>query len=92
VASAGFGACAPLIQSMALGSVPVERRGAAANTSFTGMDVGMLVGPATSGFVIEALVPVVGGQIEAYSCMWLVMLAPLAIAFAVIVYWNVKGA
>lgn len=92
VASAGFGACAPLIQSMALGSVPVERRGAAANTSFTGMDVGMLIGPATSGFVIEALVPVVGGQIEAYSCMWLVMLAPLAIAFAVIVYWNVKGA
>lgn len=92
VASAGFGACAPLIQSMALGSVPVERRGAAANTSFTGMDVGMLVGPATAGFAIEALVPVVGGQIEAYSCMWLVMLAPLAIAFAVIVYWNVKGA
>ena len=92
VASAGFGACAPLIQSMALGSVPVERRGAAANTSFTGMDVGMLIGPATAGFVIEALVPVAGGQIEAYSCMWLVMLVPLAIAFAVIVYWNVKGA
>lgn len=92
VASAGFGACAPLIQSMALGSVPVERRGAAANTSFTGMDVGMLIGPATAGFVIEALVPVAGCQIEAYSCMWLVMLVPLAIAFAVIVYWNVKGA
>lgn len=91
VASAGFGACAPLIQSMALGSVPVERRGAAANTSFTGMDVGMLIGPAAAGFVIEALVPVTGGQLQAYSCMWLVLLAPLAIAFAVIVYWNVRG-
>lgn len=91
VASAGFGACAPLIQSMALASVPMERRGAATNTSFTGMDVGMLIGPATAGFVIEALEPIVGGQIEAYSCMWLVMLVPLAIAFAVIVYWNVRG-
>ena len=35
VGSAGFAACAPLIQSMALGSVPVERRGAASNTAFT---------------------------------------------------------
>ena len=92
VGSAGFGACAPLIQSMALSSVPLERRGAASNTAFTGMDLGMLVGPATAGFAIEALVPVLGGQVEAYSCMWLVMLIPLAIALAVIIFWNVKGA
>ncbi len=91
VASAGFGACAPLIQSMALASVPPERRGAASNTAFTGMDVGMLIGPASAGFVIEALEPVVGSQLLAYSNMWLVMLVPLAIAFAVILYWNVRG-
>ena len=91
VSSAGFGASAPLIQSMALGSVPPERRGAASNTSFTGMDCGMLIGPAFAGFAIEALEPVVGGITAAYSCMWLVMLVPLAVAFAVIVRWNLKA-
>jgi len=90
VGSAGFGACAPLIQSMALASVPPERRGAASNTAFTGLDLGMLIGPATAGHVIEALVPVTGGELAAYSNMWLVMLVPLAVAFAVIVRWNVK--
>ena len=54
------------------------------------MDVGMLVGPATAGFTIEALMPIVGGRVEAYSAMWPVMLVPLAIAFAVIVRWNIK--
>ena len=91
VASAGFGACAPLIQSMALSSVPPERRGAASNTAFTGLDLGMLLGPASAGLVIELLEPLVGSQLQAYSCMWLVMLAPLAIAFVVIVRWNLKG-
>ena len=90
VGSAGFAACAPLIQSMALGSVPVERRGAASNTAFTGLDLGMLIGPAMAGFSIEALVPVVGGEVAAYSHMWLVMLVPLAVAFAVIIRWNVR--
>lgn len=89
VGSAGFGACAPLIQSMALGSVPVERRGAASNTAFTGLDVGVLIGPATAGFVIEALIPVTGGLVEAYSHMWLVMLVPLAVAFCIILRWNI---
>ena len=91
VGSAGFGACAPLIQSMALGSVPPERRGAASNTAFTGMDVGMLIGPGTAGVVIETLEPLVGSTVAAYSHMWLVMLAPLAIAFAVILRWNLHA-
>ena len=91
VGSAGFGACAPLIQSMALASVPVERRGAASNTAFTGLDLGMLIGPAVAGFAIEALVPVAGSEVAAYSLMWLVMLVPLAVAFAVIVRWNVRA-
>ena len=90
VGSAGFGACAPLVQSMALGSVPVGRRGAASNTAFTGLDVGTLIGPASAGFVIEALVPVAGGLLPAYSTMWLVMLVPLACAFVVILYWNFR--
>ena len=90
VGSAGFGACVPLVQSLTLGSVPLERRGAASNTSFTGMDVGMLVGPVMGGFVVELLHPIVGTQVQAYSAMWLVMLVPLAIAFAIIVRWNLR--
>jgi MFS family permease len=90
VGSAGFGACAPLVQTLALSSVPPERRGAASNTSFTGLDVGMLLGPVIGGHVAEALIDVTGSLAGAYSLMWLVMLIPLACAFAIIVRWNLK--
>ena len=88
--SAGFGCCAPLIQTLGLSSVGPERRGAASNTVFTGLDVGMLLGPVVGGNVIEALVPILGGQIEAYSAMWIVMLVPAAGTLAIVLYWNFK--
>ena len=91
VGSAGFGACAPLVQSLALSSVPPERRGAASNTSYTGLDLGMLFGPTIGGNVIVFLEPQLGSLVEAYSWMWLVMLVPLVFATIVIVYWNIKG-
>ena len=91
VASAGFGACMPLTQSLAMASVPTERRGAASNTTFTGLDVGSLCGPLFAGFTIETLMSMTGDLMTAYSTMWLVMLAPMAIAFAVILWWNIKG-
>ena len=56
--SAGFGCCGPLLQSAALASVPPSRRGAASNTAFTGLDLGMLIGPIIGGMVIEAATPV----------------------------------
>ena len=84
--SAGFGACAPLVQTLALSSTPPERRGAASNTAFTGLDLGMLIGPVVGGNVAEALVGVTGSLVGAYSLMWIVMLVPLACAF----HWNVK--
>ena len=90
VGAAGFGACVPLVQSLAMSCVPVERRGAASNTSFTGLDVGSLLGPMFAGAVIEFLEPQVGGLLQAYSLMWYVMLIPMALALAVIIYWNVK--
>ena len=90
IGSAGFGACAPLIQSLALSSVPVERRGAASNTAFTGMDLGMLIGPVVGGNVIEMLEPITGSLTQAYASMWIVMLVPLGIATFAIVRWNLK--
>lgn len=89
--SAGFGACAPLVQSLALSSVPLERRGAASNTAFTGLDCGMLLGPVIGGNVIELLASTAGSLVQAYATMWLVMLVPIVIAFIVIIAWVVRG-
>ena len=90
VASAGFGACMPLAQTLAMQSVPENRRGAASNTTFTGLDVGSLCGPLFAGSVIELLEPATGSVLAAYSQMWLVMLIPMAIAFVMIIRWNLK--
>jgi MFS family permease len=89
--SAGFGSCAPLVQTLGLSSVPAERRGAASNTVFTGLDLGMLFGPVLGGTAIEALTPIMGSSLAAYSHMWIVMLIPAAGSFAVVLYWNIKS-
>ena len=90
IGAAGFGSCVPLVQTLAMASVDAERRGAASNTSFTGMDLGFLVGPAVAGAVIELLDMATGSILEAYSLVWLVMLVPLACAFAIILRWNLR--
>lgn len=89
--SAGFGCCGPLLQSEALASVPPSRRGAASNTAFTGLDLGMLIGPMIGGAIVEKAMPLLGSQPEAYSVMWVAMLVPAAIASAVVLRWNLKG-
>lgn len=91
ISSAGFGCCGPLLQSMALASAPEERRGAASNTAFTGLDLGMLLGPVIAGLVIEGLAPVTGGLVQAYADMWLVMLIPAFGTFAMAVHWVLRA-
>ena len=91
IGSAGFGTCVPMIQTLALGAVPVERRGAASNTTFTGMDIGMLIGPPSGGIVVDLLAGHTASMAVAYSAMWLVMLIPAAVGFAIVVHWNHKG-
>lgn len=88
--SAGFGCCGPLLQSMALASVPPARRGAASNTAFTGLDLGMLIGPIVGGAVVDALTPSLDAVSAAYSYMWLVMLVPACVTFAIVIHWNRK--
>lgn len=90
VAAAGFGACVPLVQSLAMGSVTVERRGAASNTTFTGMDIGSLAGPVLAGGAIEVLHSTGGDLLWAYSHMWYVMVLPQIAALVVIIWWNIK--
>ena len=90
VASAGFGACVPLVQSLAMGSVDGNRRGAASNTTYTGMDIGSLCGPFVAGAVIEALTPTAGSLLAAYSQMWYVMILPMIVALGFIIWWNIR--
>lgn len=90
VSGFGFGACAPLVQSLALGSVGPERRGSAGNTTYTGMDIGSLFGPFLGGFMAECMLLSAGSMAVAYSWMWLVLLVPIAAAFCVIIKWNMK--
>lgn len=91
ISSAGFGCCAPLLQSMALASVPESRRGAASNTAFTGLDLGMLFGPVIGGTLVEQLT-LSGIELSgAYSEMWLIMLIPAAGTFAIAIYWQLKN-
>ena len=88
--SAGFGCCGPLLQSEALASVPPSRRGAASNTAFTGLDLGMLIGPMIGGAIVEKAMPLLGSQPEAYSVMWVARLVPAAAALLVVLRWNLK--
>lgn len=90
VASAGFGACVPLVQSLGMASVPGDRRGAASNTTYTGMDIGSLLGPFVAGAAIEALTPGAGSLLAAYAQMWYVMIIPMAVALCIIVRWNIR--
>lgn len=88
--SAGFGCCAPLLQSYALASVPVELRGAASNTTYTGLDLGNLLGPAIGGFAADTMFSITGNMAQAYSSMWLIMLIPAFGTLVMSIYWILK--
>ena len=90
ISSLGYGASQPLVQSLAMASVPLERRGAASNTTFFGLDAGILIGPAIAGVCIDQVYAATGSQLVAYSDVWLFMLIPIAIAFCVVVKWNIN--
>ncbi len=80
VGSCGFGICNPLIQALALRMVPAEHTGAGTNTTYTGLDIGNLLGPALAGLLVDIFIPVAPNEAMAYSWMWLCMLIPIALA------------
>lgn len=91
VAGMGFGSCVPLVQTISMQKAPANRRGAASNTSFIGLDTGALVGPVIAGNIIDALVPVTGSTVVAYEGMWYAMVIPVAIAFAMVLSWVLRA-
>ena len=82
VAACGFGVCNPLIQALIFKCVPQEARGSASNTSYTGIDIGSLVGPYLGGTIIETITPLVSDEVTAYSTMWLIMIIPMVLGVA----------
>ena len=80
VGSCGFGVCNPLVQALALRMVPPDHTGAGTNTTYTGLDVGNLLGPALAGVLIDVFLPIAGSESTAYSWMWLCMLVLIVLA------------
>lgn len=74
----GFGACQPALQSIALKTVPKNRRGSAISTNYIGMDIGTIIGPTLAGFLAENF---------GYAAMWRYQTAPFVLAI-VILYFN----
>ncbi|MDR0469706.1 MAG: MFS transporter [Peptococcaceae bacterium] len=63
----GQGAGQPAMQALSMKTVTSERRGAASSTNYIGMDIGILVGPIISGYLVQAL---------GYSAMFQIMVFP----------------
>jgi MFS family permease len=76
LAAAGFGAAQPAIQTMAMKSVPAERRGAASNTNYFGIDLGYWLGPTIGGVVIST---------AGYRPLFLLTLIPIALGAAILI-------
>lgn len=81
----GFGGMFPLVQALAIQCVPLDQRGAASNTYFMGMDLGMLIGPSLGGAIIDLLQEGLGiEEVNAYGDLY--FLAIISIAVGGIVY------
>ena len=72
----GYGAAGPMVEACCMKCVPPERRGAGGSAYFVGLDVGNLVGPVIAGAV---------AGVAGYEVMWLVLLIPIGMAFALLI-------
>lgn len=73
----GFGLCSPTVQSLCMRCTPRAQRGSAGSTNFLFMDVGNIIGPLASGFVIDHLKATGMPEVDAYSKMYLIMIIPM---------------
>ena len=83
VTAIGFGSSEPIIQTLNMQLVPKERRGAAGNTNFMGIDIGFLIGPTIAGFIISSVQHGTGQELLGYSVMYRVMIIPTVAAIVI---------
>ncbi|WP_425842304.1 MFS transporter [Microbacterium sp. PA5] len=89
ISALGYGICQPAIQTMSLTSVSPQRRGVASNTNYIGLDLGYLVLPIIAGWVISTHVDAGAAPENAYSQMYLLLIAPVTVGL--LVYLLFKG-
>lgn len=81
VASFGYGASQPAIQTLTLKCVSAERRGAGSSTNFIGTDLGSLLGPILAGALVDAF---------GYRAMWRIMIIPVFFAMLIVIMYRRK--
>ena len=80
----GTGVTMPVVQALAMRLTPPERYAAASNSCYIGNDLGFILGPAISGWLVN---------MWGYSAMWYCMVVPCAVAFIVLALVKIpKGA
>lgn len=79
----GYGFSQPIIQTLNMLLVSKERRGAAGNTNYMGIDLGILVGPTIAGLIVSTIKSHTGDEILGFSVMYRVMVIPVAIAITI---------
>ena len=80
----GYGSSQPIIQTMIMQLVPKERRGAAGNTNFIGIDCAFLVGPTVAGFIIASIENSTGNEVLGFSLMFRIMVIPVIISMVIL--------
>lgn len=90
VTALGFGISMPLIQTMNMQLVPKERRGAAGNTNYMGIDIGFLIGPTIAGFIITSVQKATGDELLGFSIMYRVMVLPTVVALVLFLLTRKK--
>jgi MFS family permease len=83
ICAVGYGISEPVLQSMNMQLVPKERRGAAGNTNFMGIDVGFLIGPTIAGAIISAVQTSTGSQVQGIAVMYRVMALPVVVSIII---------
>lgn len=81
----GYGICGPAMQTICMQTVSKDRRGAASNMSFLGIDCGYLFGPTIAGFLVSAVKRGSGSEVFGYETMYRLMLLPTVAALIVFV-------
>jgi MFS family permease len=85
VCAFGYGICAPAMQTICMQLVSKDRRGAASNANFIGVDLGNLFGPILAGLAVTAFQERSGSEVFGYEMMYRLMLLPVLAALAVFV-------
>lgn len=90
VSAFGYGICAPAMQTLCMQLVSKQRRGAAGNTNFIGVDCGYLLGPTLAGLIITQIQTSSGNEVFGYIAMYRVMVIPILIALTIFVLYRKK--